>query len=96
MVPLRQFERLPVEKWFGRGMKNYPPKDGDFMVLESGSNYTGELGCNRAWTTMRNPAMTGPLNYYACPVGFLSCSSPHAVSTPIGYSVIVNDVSTLG
>jgi hypothetical protein len=42
VAPLRQSAGLTEEMWFGHGMKGYPPVEGDFMELVSGSNYTGE------------------------------------------------------
>jgi hypothetical protein len=42
VAPLRQYDNLTQEQWFAHGMLDYPPKDGDFMELESGANYTGK------------------------------------------------------
>ena len=42
VAPLRQNANNTVDVWFAHGMKNLPPKDGDFMELEAGSNYTGQ------------------------------------------------------
>lgn len=42
VAPLRQSAGLTEEMWFGHGMKGYPPVEGDFMELVSGSNHTGE------------------------------------------------------
>lgn len=36
------------------------------MELRPGTTQTFELGCNRAFTSYRNPNVEGPLNTYAC------------------------------
>ena len=42
VVPLRKKDNLTEEQWFAHGLKSYPPKNGDYMELVSGSDYTGE------------------------------------------------------
>jgi hypothetical protein len=72
--PLRQNDHLTEEEWFAHGYKDYPPKAGDYMDLETGGTFTGDLGCNRALTNMRDPKDSHkPLDYYACPVSFNTC-----------------------
>ena len=44
VAPLRAYDNLTQAEWFAHGLLDYPPADGDFMELQSGSNYTGELG----------------------------------------------------
>jgi len=37
-------------------------------MLPSGGQYNGEVQCNRAGTTLRDPIVTGALPQYACDV----------------------------
>jgi hypothetical protein len=39
------------------------------LMGSSSADLAGELSCNRAWTTLRDPNADRPLHYYACPVG---------------------------
>ncbi|GFZ47836.1 hypothetical protein JCM24511_05583 [Saitozyma sp. JCM 24511] len=67
--PLREMDALTESQWFGHGFLGYPPASGNFMTLPSGGTYHGEHGCNRAETSLRNPDISDPLPYYACPAG---------------------------
>ncbi|KAL7419478.1 hypothetical protein Q5752_006316 [Cryptotrichosporon argae] len=67
--PLREMDGLTQAQWFGHGFIGFPPASGKFMTLPSGGTYHGEHGCNRAETSLRDPAITDPLPYYACPAG---------------------------
>ena len=66
--PLREKDGFSTDQWFAHGLKGYPPNSGDFMMLPSGGQYNGEVQCNRAGTTLRDPIVTGALPQYACDV----------------------------
>jgi hypothetical protein len=70
--PLRELDGFSTDQWFAHGLKGFPPKSGDFMMLPSGGQYNGEIQCNRAGTTLRDPVVTGALPQYACDVCLLS------------------------
>jgi hypothetical protein len=42
------------------------------MVLPAGGKYNGEIQCNRAGTTLRDPVVTGAYPQYACDVSQLA------------------------
>ena len=68
VVPLKLADELAEEQWFAHGFKGYPPEDGVFMELDSGGTFVGELQCNRAGTTYRDPVRTDPIPHFACDV----------------------------
>ena len=67
--PLRETDRYTEDEWFHR-FTDEPPLPGDVLRLRPGATQTFELGCNRAFTAYRNPAVKdrggGPNNTYAC------------------------------
>ncbi|KAK4687237.1 hypothetical protein P7C73_g2884, partial [Tremellales sp. Uapishka_1] len=67
VYPLREMDALSQSQWFGHGYTAYPPATGKFMVLPSGGLYSGDVGCNREVTRLRNPTITDPLGEFACP-----------------------------
>lgn len=67
--PMRGMDKLPEEKWFGGGLRNYPPAFGDFLPLEVGKVNTFEIACNRAFTTYGDPNNLKPKHKMACEVG---------------------------
>lgn len=68
VIPLRAAENRTVDQWWAHGRLDYPPNEGDFLELEAGGVYTGELACNRADTEMRDPVRTDPQPDHACGV----------------------------
>lgn len=65
---MRGFDLLTVDKWFGGGMLDLPPRDGVFLELKAGQVSTFELSCNRGFTTYAHPSGADkPKPEYACP-----------------------------
>jgi hypothetical protein len=68
VTPLRAAFNLTVDQWWGHGRLDYPPNEGDFLELEAGGVYTGELACNRADSGMRDPVRNDVQPDHACGV----------------------------
>jgi len=68
VTPLRAAFNLTADQWWGHGRLDYPPNEGDFLELEAGGVYTGELACNRADSRMRDPVRNDIQPDHACGV----------------------------
>jgi len=68
VIPLRAVANLTVDQWWAHGHLGFPPNEGDFLELEAGGVYTGELACNRADSGMRDPVRNDPQPDHACGV----------------------------
>jgi hypothetical protein len=66
--PLRAVANLTLDQWWAHGHLGFPPNEGDFLELEAGGVYTGELACNRADSGMRDPVRNDPQPDHACGV----------------------------
>ncbi|GFZ45114.1 hypothetical protein JCM24511_02840 [Saitozyma sp. JCM 24511] len=64
--PLRNDMNLTVSEWFGHGLLDYPPLEGDFLDLVSGGSIIGQLACNRQFSIYGNHNPGDQLMEYAC------------------------------
>jgi hypothetical protein len=81
VTPLRAAFNFTVDQWWGHGRLDYPPNEGDFLELEAGGVYTGELACNRADSMMRDPVRNDVQPDHACGVSLPSYGTLTSTTT---------------
>ncbi|RSH91054.1 hypothetical protein EHS25_010230 [Saitozyma podzolica] len=64
--PLRENSNLTVSEWFGHGLLDFPPLEGDYLDLVSGGSIMGQLACNRQNTIYGLHEPGDQLMEYAC------------------------------
>ncbi|ORY31423.1 hypothetical protein BCR39DRAFT_92543 [Naematelia encephala] len=64
--PLRKSDNLTTDMWFAHGLKDFPPKDGDYLDIPSGGTLVTEICDNRALAnSTRDPSTWDqPLQLY--------------------------------
>ena len=64
--PTRPLRDLPFSSWWFHGHLHHPPAPDKYMVLPSGGTYTGEVSCNKAFTSL-GVLPEQRQGIYACP-----------------------------